>query len=132
MDATPTPSVHSRRPLTGDDRRAYRRLPLDLHVEIRSTVLAGRVVERAITEDISPGGLRFSTFNWRQMPVGARFEVTVSLPFESVIFADCRRLVTMATVVHWVEEDRTAGRNVPLRRRVGLRFDRPLAFAASA
>ena len=150
------------------ERRAHRRLPLELYVELAGMeqpagpagpagaggerlprgegdrepvgpeATEAAVVERAITTDISAGGLRFTSFNWRRLPVGGRFRVSISLPFESVIFTDRRRLTATATVVRWQDAEPTRHRTgpggrplPPINRAVALRFDEPLAFAPS-
>jgi len=114
------------------NRRAHRRLPLQVSIEVQSTIPPEHVIERGVTTDISPGGLRFASFNWRQLPVGGRFHVAVSLPFESVMFTDRRRLTAPATVIRWIDDEPGTRRGVlPLRRGIAVRFDEPLAFAPS-
>ena len=133
MQRTPAASPHRHAGSQIADRRAHRRLPLELHVVVQRDGATGPVFEKAITEDVSSGGLRFSTFNWRRLPVGARFRVTMSVPFESVMFTNRRQLTAVATVVRWIDEEDAAGRRrPPLRRGIAVRFDEPLTFAASA
>ena len=120
------------------DRRAARRLPLHLLIEVHCPAEPGRVIEKGLTLDVSAGGLSFPSFNWRQLPAGARCRVLLSLPFESVLFTNSRRLVTAATVVRWNEDECPARRlggctpPPPERRGIALKFDEPLVFAASA
>ena len=114
------------------DRRAHRRLPLQVSIEVHTDLPPAQVIERGVTADISPGGLKFASFNWRQLPVGGRFHVAVSLPFESVMFTNRRRLTAPATVVRWIDDEPGPRRGVlPLRRGIAVRFDEPLAFARS-
>jgi len=119
------------------DRRAHRRLCLEVFLEVQTDAEPARLIEKGITTDVSSGGLRFTSFNWRQLPVGGRVRVSLSLPFESVIFTDRGRLTASATVVRWIDEEpshrpRGARWRAPLRRGVAVRFDEPLAFATSA
>jgi hypothetical protein len=119
--------------LRSEDRRAHRRLPLTLYLEVRSVTESGRLVEMGVTADVSAGGLAFSSFNWRQLAPGTPCLVTVCLPFESVLFTDRRRLTAPATVVRWIDEESVVRHGAPAARRgVAVRFNEPLTFAASA
>ena len=84
------------------ERRKYRRLPLSLPLILSGGRDAGHFVEETTSENVSAGGVLFSTEAWAQMPAGTRVYVSIEIASPQGQFAHPSRLKTVGRVVRVV------------------------------
>ena len=65
----------------GSERRRYRRVPLSVHVLARRSSTAGQgAFEAGETQDVSLGGMYFTTAAWRDVQPQDMLTLSVSVP----------------------------------------------------
>jgi hypothetical protein len=112
------------------DRRTHRRLPLRLPLIVSGGRESGHFVEETTSENVSAGGVFFSTGAWALMPLGTRLFIAMQITSPDGQFAQPSQLRTVGHVVRLAQFGDRDEAGPERSRGVAVAFERELRFSS--